>query len=39
VSVDLSPDGRLLLAGCLDGTIHLIEKDHGVEINRYRSDF
>ncbi|DBA03625.1 TPA: hypothetical protein N0F65_006804 [Lagenidium giganteum] len=36
ISVALSPDGRCILAGSLDGSIRLIEKDSGTELKSYR---
>ncbi|CAI5720063.1 unnamed protein product [Hyaloperonospora brassicae] len=35
VSVAQSPDMRFVLAGCLDGSIRLIEKANGTEVQRY----
>lgn len=35
VSVALSPDGRFLLAGCLDGSLRLLDKRDGQERHRY----
>ncbi|RQM15480.1 hypothetical protein DD237_005915 [Peronospora effusa] len=34
VSVANSPDARFVLAGCLDGSIRLIEKTDGTEVKR-----
>ncbi|KAJ8525268.1 hypothetical protein ON010_g15847 [Phytophthora cinnamomi] len=34
VSVAHSPDSRFLLAGCLDGSIRLVEKTNGTEVKR-----
>lgn len=34
VSVALSPDGRFLLAGCLDASLRLIDKRDGQERHR-----
>ncbi|TDH65405.1 hypothetical protein CCR75_003609 [Bremia lactucae] len=36
VSVTQSPDARFILAGCLDGSIRLIEKVNGREIKSFR---
>ncbi|KAG7380398.1 hypothetical protein PHYPSEUDO_007253 [Phytophthora pseudosyringae] len=36
VSVAQSPDTRFILAGCLDGSIRLIEKANGTEVKSYR---
>ncbi|CAI5703465.1 unnamed protein product [Peronospora effusa] len=36
VSVANSPDARFVLAGCLDGSIRLIEKTDGTEVKSYR---
>ncbi|KAF1780120.1 FAD-linked oxidoreductase-like [Phytophthora cactorum] len=35
-SVAHSPDERFILAGCLDGSIRLIEKANGTEVKSYR---
>ncbi|TYZ58564.1 hypothetical protein PybrP1_007282 [[Pythium] brassicae (nom. inval.)] len=36
VSVALSPDARFLLAGCLDGSLRLLDKRDGHECHSYR---